>query len=266
MTEAVDFSEHVAAESARFGAAIRQAAPDARVPSCPDWNADDLLWHLAQVQYFWGTVVLEKLDGDEAEKLTPERPGDRAGLLEFYQRASERLVRALTGADPQAHAWTWAEDQTVGFIQRRQAHEALIHRVDAELTAGQRTPIDRALAVDGVSETLRVMYGGCPSWGTITPQPERGTIRIRTTDTGDTWLVTLARFTGTDPGDGKSYDEPDIHIAETDPGSAASAEISGSAGDLDCWMWHRDPAGPVERSGDPGALDGFAAAVKQGIN
>lgn len=267
MTESVDFNAHISAESARFGDAIRQAAPDARVPSCPDWDADDLLWHLGMVQYFWGTVVLEKLDGDEAEKLTPERPGDRAGLLEFYQQASQRLAGALTGADPQAHAWTWSQDQTVGFIQRRQAHEVLIHRVDAELTAGQRTPIDdQALAADGVDEMLRVMYGGCPSWGMITPQPERGTIRIRATDTGDTWLVTLARFTGTDPDDGKSHDEPDIHIAETDPGSAASAEISGSAADLDCWLWHRDPLGPVEQAGDPGVLDAFTTTMELGIN
>jgi uncharacterized protein (TIGR03083 family) len=262
MAEAVDFNEHIAAESARFAEAIRQAAPDARVPSCPDWNADDLLWHLTVVQYFWGTVLLEGLNGDEAEKRNPERPGDRAALLEFYQRASERLAGALTGADPGAHAWTWAQDQTVGFIQRRQAHEALIHRVDAELTAGQRTPIDQALAADGVDEVLRVMYGGCPPWGTITPQPARGTVRLRTTDTGDSWLVTLGRFTGTDPDDGTAYDDPDIHIAAADTGETASAEISGSAVDLDCWLWHRDPFGPVECSGAAETLDGFAAAVK----
>jgi uncharacterized protein (TIGR03083 family) len=260
----MDFSEHVAVESARFLDAIRLAAPDARVPSCPDWDADDLLWHLGQVQFFWGTVVLEKVARDEAEKLTPERPGDRDGLLAFYQQASDRLVGALTGADPAAYAWTWADypdGHTVGFIQRRQAHEALIHRVDAELTAAQPiTPLDPELAADGVDEGLRVMYGGCPSWGTITPQPERGTIRLRATDTGDSWLVTLARFTGTDP-EGVAHDEPDIHIADSDSGEGASAEVAGRAGDLDCWLWHRAPLGPVERSGETELLSAFAAAI-----
>jgi hypothetical protein len=35
------------------------ARPDGavRVPACPDWDADDLLWHLAEVQWFWGTIV-----------------------------------------------------------------------------------------------------------------------------------------------------------------------------------------------------------------
>ena len=31
------------------------------MPSCPDWNADDLLWHLAEVQWFWATIVRERV-------------------------------------------------------------------------------------------------------------------------------------------------------------------------------------------------------------
>lgn len=261
----MDYNEHLVRESARFAEAIARAAPEAAVPSCPEWTADDLLWHLGEVQYFWGTVVLENLDGEAAGQRTPDRPVGRAALLDFYQRASERLARCLAGADPAAHAWTWAPDQTAGFIQRRQAHEALIHRVDAELTAGQRTPLDPRLAADGIDEALRVMYGGCPPWGTITPEPGR-TLRIRATDTGDSWLVTLARFTGTDPADGKSHDEPDIHIAPAGTDEAARAEIGGAAGDLDCWLWNRDPLSPVTQAGDQAVLDGFAAIISSPIN
>ena len=261
----MEYNEHLVRESARFADAIRQAAPEAAVPSCPGWTADDLLWHLGQVQYFWGTVVLDAADGTTAEQRTPDRPAGRAALEDFYRQASERLAGSLAGADPAAHAWTWAPDQTVGFIQRRQAHEALIHRVDAELAAGRRTPLDPRLAADGVDEGLRVMYGGCPPWGTITPEPGR-TLRIRATDSGDTWLVTLARFTGTDPEDGKSYDEPDIHIAASDTGEAVMAEISGTASDLDCWLWNRDPPGPVTQSGDQPVLGGLGAIINSPIN
>jgi uncharacterized protein (TIGR03083 family) len=261
----VDYNEHLARESARFAEAINQAAPTAGVPSCPEWNADDLLWHLGKVQYFWGTVVLDGVDGTAAEERNPERPEGRAALQDFYHRASERLAESLAGADPAAHAWTWAPEQTIGFIQRRQAHEALIHRVDAELTAGQRTPLDPELAADGVDEGLRVMYGGCPVWGTITPEPGPP-LRIRATDTGASWLVTLARFTGTDPEDGKAHDEPDIHIAAADTGEAAAAEISGAAADLDCWVWNRDQLGPVTQSGDQPLLDRFGAIMHGPIN
>lgn len=260
-----DYHEHLGRESARFAAAIQQASPQAPVPPCPDWGADDLLWHLGEVQFFWSTVVREKLPGAEAEKLTPQRPGDRSGLLAFYDRASRGLGEILAATSPDTPAWTWSDDHTVGFILRRQAHEALIHRVDAELTAGDRTPIDARLAADGVDEVLRVMYGGCPEWGTITPAPGR-TVRIRATDTGHSWLVTLARFTGTDPAEGKSYDEPDIHVAATDSGEPAGAEISGAAADLDCWLWHRETPGAVHRSGGPGVLGGFDEVIRPGIN
>jgi uncharacterized protein (TIGR03083 family) len=265
MPSDVDYHEHLARESARFAEAVRRASPGAPVPPCPGWNADDLLWHLGEVQFFWSTVVREKLSGEEAEKLTPERPAGRADLLAFYARASRGLGEILDATSPDAPAWTWSDDRTVRFILRRQAHEALIHRVDAELTAGDRTPIDARLAADGVDEVLRVMYGGCPDWGTFRPAPAR-TVRIRATDTGHSWLVTLGRFTGTDPASGTSYDDADIHAAQTDTGARAAAGISGAAADLDCWLWHRPATGPVERSGDPGVLGDFDAYIKPGIN
>jgi uncharacterized protein (TIGR03083 family) len=256
---------HLARESARFADAIREAPPGAPVPSCPGWDADDLLWHLAEVQWFWATVVREGVPGDRAEELKPERPADRAGLLAFFAEASASLSQILAATPPGAAAWTWSDDQTAGFIRRRQAHEALIHRVDAELAAGNRSPIDPLLSADGVDEALRVMYTMVPDWATFTPDHTR-TVRVRAADTGQTWLVTLGRFTGTDPGTGTSYDEPDIQTAAADSGRPAGAGISGSAADLDCWLWHRPPLGPVERTGDPEMLRGFEAAIEQGIN
>src|SRR6266513_5274805 len=110
----VDHLSHLARESARFAEAIRQAPPEAPVPSCPDWNADDLLWHLGKVQFFWSAVVREKLPGAQAGELTPERPADRAGLLAFYQRASRGLGEILATTSPDAPAWTWSGDHTVG--------------------------------------------------------------------------------------------------------------------------------------------------------
>jgi len=261
----LDFVAHLTRESALFADAIRQAAPDAPVPTCPDWNADDLLWHLAEVQWFWATIVREKMSRDQAQALKPPRPADRASLEEFYQDASRGLSQALAENPPDTAVWTWSDDHTVGFIRRRQAHEALIHRIDAELTAGRRTPADPALSADGVDEALRVMYGSLPGWATFTAAPGQ-TLRLRATDTGDSWLLTLGRFTGTDPGDGTGYDEPDAQAAHQDPGTAAAAEVAGTAADLDCWLWHRPPMGPVGQSGDREVLDRYMAAIAPGIS
>jgi uncharacterized protein (TIGR03083 family) len=195
----LDYVAHLARESGRFGEAIRAARPDQAVPSCPGWTADDLLWHLGEVQWFWAAIVRENITGPRAEELKPGRPADRAGLQAFYQGASRDLAEVLAASAPGTAAWTWSEDQTVGFIRRRQAHEALIHRIDAELTAGRRTPVDPLLGADGVDEALRVMYGGLPGWGRFTPDDAKS-LRLEATDTGDAWFVTLGRFTGTDPG------------------------------------------------------------------
>lgn len=266
MTTDLDYLDHLNRESARFLEALSEAPPDAPVPSCPDWNADDLLWHLGEVQWFWGTIVREKLsEGAQAEELKPERPADRAGLNAFYQRASHDLQETLAATTPDTPAWTWSAEQTVGFIRRRQAHEALIHRLDAELTAGNRTPLDARLCADGVDEALRIMYGGLPPWGSFTPDPTR-TLRLLATDTGDSWFVTLGQFTGTDPDDNTTYDEPDIHAAETDPGSETAATVKGSAADLNCWLWHRSTVGSVDRSGDQEVLGAFDTAIAPGIN
>jgi uncharacterized protein (TIGR03083 family) len=265
MDRDVDYLMHLGRESARFAEAIRQAAPDARVPSCPDWDADDLLWHLGEVQWFWRTIVRDKVTGAQAEE--PKRPAGRPALLAFYERASRELGQALAAAAPEDPAWTWSQDHTVGFIRRRQAHEALIHRIDAELAAGRRTPMDPQLSADGVDEALNVMYGAVPAWGRFTPGDERA-IRLLAADTGDSWLVTLGRFTGTDP-DGKSFDEPDIRVADdsgSDPGREAAAEISGRAADLDCWLWHRVPERPVDQSGDQEMISRFEAAIAPGID
>jgi uncharacterized protein (TIGR03083 family) len=261
----LDFNQHLARESARFAEALGATEPDARVPTCPEWDAHDLLWHLGKVQAFWARIVRERIsDAAEAKEVDAERPIDRGGLFSYFDRASGDLQRVLAASEDAAEAWTWSDDHTVGFIRRRQAHEALIHRLDAELTAGTRTPMDPALCADGVDEVLRVMYGGAPAWGTFTPDHGR-TIQLAATDTGASWRVVLGRFTGTDPADEAPVDEADLRVLDQDTGTN-SGRIAGTAADLDCWLWHRPPVGSIERSGDPEVLAAFAAVVAFPIN
>jgi uncharacterized protein (TIGR03083 family) len=259
----IDHLAHVRSESARFLAVLRDADPTARVPSCPDWDADDLLWHLAEVQWFWGTVVLGRLqsvDGLDG----PDRPGSHASLLAFFEEQTQRLYDALAAADPSEPVYMWAEDKTVGYVRRRQAHEALIHRLDAELTTDQVTPLDAGLAADGVHEALAVMYGGCPPWGTFTPSATH--LHVRATDTGLVVPVVLGRFTGTDPENGKAYDEDDISVRAADPSAEPAAVVSGTADDLDAWLWHRRGQEVVTVEGDDAAFGRFAEVLQQPLD
>ena len=256
------YLSHIRNESQRFRVALADCDLDARVPSCPDWNAADLLWHLgADVQDFWAWIVEHRPEGPDGY---PElsRPDSRAGLFDAFDTASARLVSALESVDPGEHAWTWSTDQTAGFIGRRQAHEALIHRLDAELTAGAVSGLDPALAADGVQECLAVMYGGSPPWGTFTPG--EGLLRFDLADVDQSVWVRLGQFTGTDPDSGKMYDEPDIDV-EPDPGTKPDVVVAGAAGPMDAWLWHRGDAA-VTITGDRDVYDRFAALVTNPIN
>jgi uncharacterized protein (TIGR03083 family) len=255
------YLRHIRDESQRFRDVLAVCNPRAGVPSCPDWNADDLLWHLGEVQHFWTWVVTNRPKGpDEYDQ--PERPGDHAGLLSFYDVQYVALVAALEVAEPTDEAWTWSQDHTVAFISRRQAHEALIHRRDAELAADTLTPFPADLAADGVDEVLDVMYGGCPPWGEFSPLPHY--VRLDLTDTGDQIWVQLGRFHGTDP-EGIEHEEEDIHVV-ADPGVEPDAVISGTAEVLDTRLWRRADGAETHLAGSLEIVDRFRKVVHQPIN
>lgn len=253
------YLDHLTRESRRFRDALAACDLAAPVPTCPDWNAADLLWHLTEVQGFWSRIVRQRPATPQEIEAFPERPDTLEGLLAAFDEHSAALRSALAEADPTDTAWTWSAEQTVGFTYRRQAHEALIHRLDAEITAGlEPTPLDPGLSADGVMESLDVMYGGCPPWGTSTGSSTH--LRVDLTDTGHQIWVQLGRFTGTDPTTAQECDEPDLHVVAA-PDSEPDAVIRGTAATLDAWLWHRVDDAEVEFSGDRGVHDRFRAIV-----
>ena len=257
----LDYLAHIATESVKFMAALTDTPCDVRVPTCPDWNAADLLWHLTSVQGFWGEIVASRaITPESAEASKPERAAEHSAALALFEQVTVRLSTVLAD-DPATPVWTWADDHSIGFVRRRQAHEALIHRVDAELVAEQLSPIDPQLAADGVDEVLGVMFSS-PSWGTFTPDPARLLLRVETTDTANSWLVQLGRVTGIHPPTGTAVDGPTSVLIEA---GESTAMLSGTAADLDCLPWNRPTVGVVERSGDPVTLAAFDVLIAEGM-
>jgi uncharacterized protein (TIGR03083 family) len=256
------YLEAIQRESARFREVLTDCDPAALVPSCPDWRAADLLWHLGHVQDYWSAVVESRPENPHHEE--PPRPGTYAGLLDFFDQQHARLVSALRDADPADSATTWkSDDQTVAFIFRRQAHEALIHRLDAELAAGQVTPLDQALASDGVEEILDVMFGGCPPWGTFAPLPHY--VRFDLTDTDQQVWVQIGRFSGIEPdSEVEHVGEDDIHVVD-DPRTEPDAVVEGPAGALDAWLWRRGDDSEIKVHGDRAVYDHVRLAVNHPI-
>ncbi len=255
----------VRTESARFREVLATCDPEARVPACPDWSAADLLWHLATVQRWWAEVVGAR--PTQPAEVEPARPESYADLLAAFDGWSDDLVTALAGADPAEEAWTWSDDHTVGFILRRQAHEALVHRVDAEQAAGLTSMVDAELAADGVHECLDVMYGGMPSWGDWAPG--ESTVRVDATDTGTEVWLRFGTFSGTDPDSGRTYaGEEDFHVVAgpDDPDVEPDVVVDGPAAALDLWLWDRADETELSVVGDASVLARFRAVVGSPIN
>lgn len=268
---AAGYLSHLDRESRRFAEVLAGVDPAVPVPTCPGWSAADLLWHLTEVQWFWGSIASGRItDGaavEAADEDKPARPEQYREMLDLCDAARERLAAALADGPDDTPLWSWAADQTLRFVRRRQAHEALIHRVDAELSAGLPAgrspgPLDQDLAADGIDELLTVMWAEMPSWASFTAT--EGVVDLAASDTGDRWRLALGRMTGRSPRSGKSYDEP--AVAMLDPGSGEpDALVRGSAGDLDRWLWNRGAGAEITRSGSDGALDGLAGLIAAGI-
>jgi uncharacterized protein (TIGR03083 family) len=256
------YLDHIRSESRRFRDVLAACDPAARVPSCPDWDAADLLWHLTGVQRFWEQVVRTR-PAPAKEDEEPDRPSAYGDLLTAFDEAHAAFVAALESADPAEPAWSWSTEQTVGFTYRRQAQECLIHRLDAELTAGTVTPLDPRLASDGVDEALDIMFGGTPDWGRFDPLPHH--VRVDLSDTDTQVWVQLGTFSGTSPDGVDHAAEPDISVVQ-DPGTDPDAVVEGLAADVDAWLWRRGDDAAIHVAGDRAIYDRFRLCVNQPID
>lgn len=259
---AIDYDAALAAECAAFLTAAEGTPAGTAVPWCPGWTIEDLVWHLgAEVQHFWGYVLRVRPD-DPSGYVEPERPADLPGILAAFRDYSADFLSTLAEArDDDESAWTWhANVQNVGFIRRRQAHEALIHRLDAENARGIGSAIDPVLAADGVEEYLDWILGGKPSWATFVGSGRYAAFLA--TDTGRRTVVEVGRLTGTPPG-GEPRDEVDLAVVL--PDQPAEVTVSAPAAILDTWLWHRTPADAVTIEGDSSILTELAPMLEHKV-
>jgi uncharacterized protein (TIGR03083 family) len=173
----------------RLGDAAEEAGLEARVPSCPDWTVDDLTRHIGNVNRLWtGHVASRSTDPPDFSSVSEGAPDDGGDRFEWVRAGGQALADALAATPEDTPMWTFPGPGSVRFWARRQAHEAVVHRCDAELANGELGSIDADVAADGVNEYFD-LFPLLPAARAITGNGE--TVHFHCTDREVEWLVTL---------------------------------------------------------------------------
>lgn len=232
---AVDVHEHVDAleeQGTALASAAERAGPDAAVPTCPGWTVRDLVAHAAGVHDWAASFVRADPGADPDQELPPAAPGE--DVVGRYRKAHAELVSALRAAPPDLETWTFlAAPSPLAFWARRQAHEAAIHRADAEAAAGSAVGYPREFALDGIAELLLGFYAR-PGRRLRSERPR--SLLVAPDDAPVSWLATIG---------------PEGCRTElTDAAAAADCTLRGPASDLYLALWNRPAAPRMEGDAD----------------
>lgn len=238
---------------------VRTHSPDLPVPACPDWSLRQLATHLGRVHRWAAEIVRTRAAQRIPFDAVPDSqyPAERAAQAAWVTAGAERLIAAVNDAGS-AEVWAFGRMAPATFWARRQAHETMMHRADAELAAGRGVVLDTALAADGIDEWLSLVAD--PGYGRVSRGakvlPPGAVLRLHAAgdldDRGDQdgsrdWLVSAN-------ADG---------ITVRDGNGPADVIVAGRAGPLLLVLVRRLPPDEenVSVTGDPGVLTGWLAST-----
>ena len=220
--------DHIRHDAGRLADVVERGPLDAPVRACPGWDVRQLARHVGSVHRWARAAALEA----RRPELDPDQPSD-AELAAWLRAGAAALTEALASIDPDAPTWHPFPVPAIARVwPRRQAIETVIHRWDAEDAIGDVTPIDAALASDGVDEYFEL---GLPRLvvreGITLPA---GSLHVHCTDVDGEWLVRA---------DGGNVEFERRH-------AKGDAALRGPAETLLLAMWDRAPIDALEIVGD----------------
>ncbi len=214
------------------------------MPTCPDWRVRDLLLHTGGVHRWAASFLLDGTrrpsSADDAFFVAPAEEE----LVSWYRASHAALVDVLLAADPDTACWAFLPAPSpLAFWARRQAHETLIHRVDAESAAGEVTPVDPDLADDGIDELLNGFFGR-PRGRLVADPPV--TLALVANDTPAAWAVRI---------------EADRRVV-TAGARDGDCVVAGPIAELYLLLWNRRGPDGLDVQGDRGVLDLWRAKAR----
>jgi uncharacterized protein (TIGR03083 family) len=247
------FFAEIRSSAAKLADIVRTEDPDLPIPTCPDWSLRQLATHLGRVHRWAAELVrtraVQRIPFDAAPD--GQYPAERTGQADWLTAGADRVIAAVAEAGS-AQVWAFGSMAPATFWARRQAHETMVHRADAELAAGRAVVLDAALAADGIDEWLSSVADPryrrqAPGGGLL---PAGAVLRLHAAGAPGgprDWLVSAG---------------PDGITVRDGPGRADVA-VTGPAGRLLLVLVRRVPPDDqgVSVTGDPALLAGWLAST-----
>ncbi|GAA4784307.1 maleylpyruvate isomerase family mycothiol-dependent enzyme [Actinomycetospora chlora] len=191
------FLDEIVLHTTAFANAVHAAGQEARVPSCPEWSVRDLADHLGGVHRWCASTVSRP--GEKLVRRGPTEPPMPAGdddMSTWLLEGAAAVTQAIRAVDEDTLVGGFGRLVPVSFWARRQCHETLVHRADAEIAAGQDPlpDVDPVIAVDAIDEHLEMVVRGASRRPGL--QGDGATLHLHATDEGlrdgaGEWVVTL---------------------------------------------------------------------------
>jgi uncharacterized protein (TIGR03083 family) len=247
----------VTAEAERILSLTRgkgSSAGELRPPACPGWTLFDLADHLGRVYAMVVTAIGTGPAGTLERSAVPRRP-EHQDPTDWLEERLAIMLDGLCSLPETARCWNFVDGPggPVGFWWRRQAHETLIHRVDAEQACGLPVaPVPPELAADGISELLGLAGLREVRFDEL-ELGEEMSLHLHATDAASAeWTIDTGR---------RTY--ATAHLK-------ADVAVRGPAFVLDLWCWRRGSArarggseGPLPSLGDEVTTFGDVAAAEE---
>jgi len=234
-----EFVTAVRSEGQGLLAAAGQGGDDP-IPTCDEWTMDRLLRHIGRIWTYVGTIVGERLTSPPDR---PTMPDDKTPV-EFATEALDDLVDALMSCESDTPMWNWADQPpTAAFWARRMAHEAAVHRYDAQSAHDMAQPIAAELAQDGLDELVDVILPVIVARDT--PALPEATYAFVAPDE-EAWCIRLG-------SDG---------ITRADAGATPDVTVRGTTSALMLAALNRVEWSSLEIDGDEGLLDAWSKAMR----
>jgi uncharacterized protein (TIGR03083 family) len=250
------FFAEIRASAAQLADIAGTHDPSLPVPTCPDWTLRQLATHVGRVHRWAAETVstraTERIPFESVpDGAYPSEPAERAAWL---NAGAARVITAITAAGDEP-VWAFGRQAPASFWARRQAHETMVHRADAELAVGGEVVLDAAMAADGIDEWLAMATGPRRRGDGSGALPVGAALHLQATGPGETddWVISSTP-------DGLSVQRG---AAGRRAFSEAGVSVSGPADRLLLVLVRRRPAADpaITVTGDAALLTGWLAGT-----